>query len=94
MSLTGTTAPQDDGPKLQQLVEQLTEAAKGYTPGSGGAGYESRANVTHIAKEIVRLMMAPNHMAMQHATNVGQSMSCRTAPQLTLWADRVLKSWP
>ncbi|KAI1613983.1 S-adenosyl-L-methionine-dependent methyltransferase [Exophiala viscosa] len=78
MSLTGTKAPQDDGPKLQQLAEQLSEAAKGYTPGPGAAGYESRANVTHIAKEIVRLMMAPNHMAMQHATNGLEIVAVRT----------------
>lgn len=91
---SGPTAPQDDGPKLQQLVEQLAEAAKGYDPSPGAAGYVSRTNVSQVAKEIVRLMMAPSHMAMQHATNVGQSTSCMTSIQLTLPAHRALKSWP
>lgn len=61
---------QDDGEKLQDLVEQLSEAAKGYDASPGAAGYISRTSVSQVAKEIVRLMMAPSDMSMHHAANV------------------------
>ena len=60
----------DDGARLQQLVQQLAEAAKGYDPSPGAAGYISRSNVSQVAKEITRLMMAPSDMSMHHSVNV------------------------
>ncbi|KIW38277.1 uncharacterized protein PV06_09257 [Exophiala oligosperma] len=69
---------QDDGEKLQDLVEQLSEAAKGYDASPGAAGYISRTSVSQVAKEIVRLMMAPSDMSMHHAANMLEIVAVRT----------------
>ena len=81
---------QNDGDKLQQLVQQLSEVAKGYDPSPGAAGYISRTNVSHVAKEIVRLMMAPSDMSMHHAANVCQLQNPKYR---VLTVARCWKSW-
>ncbi|KAK5226560.1 hypothetical protein LTR47_009017 [Exophiala xenobiotica] len=73
-----STHTQNDGDKLQQLVQQLSEVAKGYDPSPGAAGYISRTNVSHVAKEIVRLMMNPSDMSMHHAANMLEIVALRT----------------
>ncbi|KIW20562.1 hypothetical protein PV08_01137 [Exophiala spinifera] len=69
---------QDDGEKLQELIQQLSEAAKGYDASPGAAGYISRTNVSQVAKEIVRLMMAPSDMSMHHSANMLEIVAVRT----------------
>jgi hypothetical protein len=62
---------EDEAAQLQELVKQLTEAAKAVDHSPGGHGYATRTNVAGIAKDIVRLMMAPSDMSMHHSVNVG-----------------------
>ena len=62
---------QDGAARLQDLVQQLTEAAKACDHSPGANGYATRTNVAGIAKDIVRLMMAPSDMSMHHSVNVG-----------------------
>lgn len=72
-------ASQDDGEKLQELVQRLSEAAKGYDASPGASGYISRTSVSQVAKEIVRLLMAPSDMSMHHAANVSKRCTAEQA---------------
>ena len=62
---------QNEAAQLQELIQQLTDAAKACDYAPGAKGYSARTNVAGIAKDIVRLMMAPSDMSMHHSVNVG-----------------------
>ncbi|OQU97333.1 hypothetical protein CLAIMM_03279 [Cladophialophora immunda] len=76
--MMSSSADQDQAAQLQELIQQLTEAAKAcdYSPGS--KGYISRTNVAAIAKDIVRLVMAPSDMSMHHSVNMLEIVCIRT----------------
>lgn len=60
----------EEADQLQDLVEQLTDAAKACDYSPGAKGYMARTHIAGIAKDIVRLMMAPSDMSMHHSVNV------------------------
>ena len=63
---------QDEATQLQELIQQLTDAAKACDYSPGANGYIARTQVAGIAKDIARLMLAPSDMSMHHAVNVGE----------------------
>ncbi|KIX95069.1 uncharacterized protein Z520_09379 [Fonsecaea multimorphosa CBS 102226] len=69
---------QDQAAQLQELIQQLTEAAKACDYAPGSKGYIARTNVAGIAKDIVRLVMAPSDMSMHHSVNMLEIVSIRT----------------
>ena len=68
-----STPVQGEAAQLQELIQQLTDFAKACDYAPGAKGYIARTNVAGIAKDIVRLMMAPSDMSMHHSVNVGTS---------------------
>ncbi|KIW70707.1 hypothetical protein PV04_02951 [Phialophora macrospora] len=77
-----TPPPQDEAAQLQGLIEQLTDAARACDYSPGAKGYIARTNVAGIAKDIVRLMMAPSDMSMHHSVNMLEIVSIRTLMSL------------
>jgi hypothetical protein len=75
-----STPPQDEAAQLQGLIQQLTDAAKACDYSPGAKGYIARTNVAGIAKDIVRLMMAPSDMSMHHSVNVSLLLSLLLEP--------------
>lgn len=63
-------AQEEEATQLQDLLQQLTDAAKACDYSPGAKGYIARTHVAGIAKDIVRLMMAPSDMSMHHSVNV------------------------
>ncbi|OCT50406.1 putative O-methyltransferase [Cladophialophora carrionii] len=73
------SAPEhDEATQLQGLIQQLSDAAKACDYSPGAKGYVARTNVAGIAKDIVRLMMAPSDMSMHHSVNMLEIVSIRT----------------
>jgi hypothetical protein len=68
--------------QLKELIQQLTEAAETCDYSPGARGYIARTNVAGIAKDIVRLMMAPSDMSMHHSVNVSVSVFFAAAQRL------------
>ncbi|KAH0846139.1 hypothetical protein FOPE_12716 [Fonsecaea pedrosoi] len=66
---------QDQAAQLQELIQQLTVAANACDYAPGSQGYISRTNVAAIAKDIVRLVMAPSDMSMHHSVNVRDDLT-------------------
>ncbi|OAL33322.1 hypothetical protein AYO20_07333 [Fonsecaea nubica] len=69
---------QDQAAQLQELIQQLTVAANACDYAPGTQGYISRTNVAAIAKDIVRLVMAPSDMSMHHSVNMLEIVCIRT----------------
>lgn len=65
-----TSAANDAAAQLQELVQKLSEASQQYGSSPEAQSYIARTNVSQIAKDIVRLMMAPSDMSMHHSVNV------------------------
>jgi hypothetical protein len=63
--------------ELQVLAHQLAEAAETFDLSAGQEALKSRIEIVSKAKQIATLMLAPEELSMQHASNVSANIGFR-----------------